>query len=75
LVAVYAMLFGRGVCAEIERAHEDPGEVGVDHPLPVGQVDLVRLGRRAEQPRVVDQQVQPSPAVVHRVEERGHRRR
>ena len=54
-------------------AQEGPGEVGVDHPLPVGQVDLVRLRRRAEHARVVHQQVEPPPAVRDRVEERGHR--
>ena len=56
-------------------AQEGAGEVGVDHRLPVGQVDLVERAGRAEQCRRCSPAGQGVPSGPGRGEERGHRRR
>ena len=43
----------------LPRTQERPGQVEVDHRLPLAERDLVQLPRRTAHPGVVEQQVQP----------------
>ena len=56
----------------LPRTQEGPGQVEVDHGLPLAEGDLVELPRRAAHPGVVEQQIQPPVPLDGRREQRAY---